>query len=168
MFDNISEFKLYSTPFLKDLDIKLVWTKIKNPPTNATVEWVHQVIWNMLVTNDLSNKCFDYIDPWGETLSYITFVIRAYYHKNIQATPDQTVFGRGILFNITSFIDWQVITAGKKWQVDIDNVQENARRFTHDYVVGNVVYVKMTVIYRKLYYKKQGPYRIKILYKCFS
>ena len=35
------------------------------------MEQVHQLILNMLVTNDLDNKVFDYIDPWGEALSYI-------------------------------------------------------------------------------------------------
>ena len=42
----------------------------------------------------------------------------------------------------------------------IDTVQENTRRVTHDYVVGDIVHVEITGIYRKIYYKKQGPYRI--------
>ena len=45
-------------------------------------------------------------------------------------------------------------------QVDIDNVRENAKRVTHDYAIGNQVYVEMTSIYGKLEYKKQGPYII--------
>ena len=33
-------------------------------------------------------------------------------------------------------------------------------RVSHDYSVGNLVYAENTGIYRKLYYDKQGPYRI--------
>ena len=48
----------------------------------------------------------------------------------------------------------------KKLQVDIDNVRENAKRVTHDYAIGDQVYVEMTGIYQKLDYNKQVPYRI--------
>ena len=48
------------------------------------------------------------------------------------ATPVQAVFGRYMLFNLTSSVDWQVATAAKKRQVDINNVRENAKRVTHD------------------------------------
>ena len=79
---------------LKDFYIKPVLTSFKNPQANATVEQVHKVILNMLVTKDLDNKVFDYIDPWGKNLAYISWVIRSYYHHNIMATPVQVVFGR--------------------------------------------------------------------------
>ena len=36
------------------------------------------------------------------------------------ATPGQSVFGREIILNITSVVDWQVVTAAKQQQVDID------------------------------------------------
>ena len=42
----------------------------------------------------------------------------------------------------------------------MDNVKENAKWVMHDYAIGKLVYVEMTGIYRKLDYKKQGPYRI--------
>ena len=69
-----------------------------------------------------------------------------------------------MIFNLASVVDWRVITTGKQWQVNIDDVQENARQVTHEYSIGNIVYVEMTGIYRKLYYKKQGPYRITELF----
>ena len=65
-----------------------------------------------------------------------------------------------MIFNISSVIDWRVITAGKHQQVGIDNVQENARRVTHDYTIGDLVYVEITGIYLKIDYSKQGPYII--------
>ena len=54
-----------------DFSIKPVLTSVKNPQSNATVELVHQVILNMLVTKDIDNKVFNYIYPWGETLVYL-------------------------------------------------------------------------------------------------
>ena len=65
------------------LYIKAVVTKIKNPQDNTMVEQVHQLIFNIFVTKDISNKVFDYIDPWDETLEYISWMIRAYYHRTI-------------------------------------------------------------------------------------
>ena len=35
----------------------------------GTEQVVYQVILNMLVTKDIDNKVFDYIDPYGETLA---------------------------------------------------------------------------------------------------
>ena len=95
----------------------------------------------MLATKDLDNKFFDYIYPWGETLASISWAIKASYNCTIMATPGQAVFGRDILFNLASVIDWKVLTAVKQRQVDMDNVRENAKRVTHEYAIGNQVYV---------------------------
>ena len=83
---------------------------------------MHQVILNILVTQDLYNKVFDYIYPWGETLAYVEWKIRASYHITIQTTPGQYVFGRDMIFNVASVVDRKVITSEKQQQVDIDNV----------------------------------------------
>ena len=73
------------------------------------------------------------------------------------ATPGQYLFGRDMVFNLASVVDWRSATAAKQHQFDIDNVRENAKRVTHDYTIGDQVYIEMTGIYRKLDYKKQGP-----------
>ena len=91
VFDNGSEFKQDFTPLLKDFDIKPVLTLVKNPQANAPVERVHRVILNMIVTKDLDNKVFDFIDPWGETLVSIACEIRASYHLTIRLVPAQDV-----------------------------------------------------------------------------
>ena len=132
VFDNGSEFKQDFTPLLKDSDIEPVLTSVTNPQANAPVERLHQVMLNMIVTNDLYNKVFNYIYPWGENLAYIAWEIRASYHRTIMDTSGQSVFGRDMLFNLTSVFDWQVATAAKQHQVDIDNVRENAKRVTHE------------------------------------
>ena len=73
MFDNGSGFKRDFTPFLKGFYIKPVLMTNKNPQENAPVERVHQVILNIIVTKDLYNKVFNYIDIRGETLSSIAW-----------------------------------------------------------------------------------------------
>ena len=112
----------------------------------------------MLATKYLSKMVCDYIDPWSGTLASISWAIRDSDHRTIQYTPGQAVFVRYIISNLTSVVDWRVITTGKQWQVEIDNVWENTRRVIHDYAIGDLVYFKRTGIYRKLYYSKQGPF----------
>ena len=124
------------------------------------MEQVHQLIFNMIVTKDLSNKVLYYIYPLGENLEYITWAIREFYRRNIQTTLGIAVFGRYMILNLASVVDCQVITAGKQQRAEIYNVQENARRVMHDYTIEDLVYVEMTGTDRKLDYKKQGPYRM--------
>ena len=118
------------------------------------MERVHEVILNTLVTNDLDNMVVDHIYPWSETLASISWEIRASYHRAVMATPIQAVFGRDMLCNLMPVVNWQVVTAAKDWQVDIDNVQENDRWIMHDYAIGNWVYVEINGIYLKLDYNK--------------
>ena len=123
MFDNGSEFKLYFTPLLKYFNIKPVLTTIKKLQANAPVKRVYQLTLNMLVTKDLDKKVFDYIYPWCETLVSIAWALRDSYHSTIHAMSCQSVFGIYIIFNLTSVLDWRVITTGKQQQVDIGNLQ---------------------------------------------
>ena len=80
-------------------------------------------------------------------------------------TPGQAVCRRDILFKLSSVFNWRVSTAAKQRKVDIINVRENAKRVTHECAIGNQVYVEMTGIYRKLDYRKQGPYIITEVFK---
>ena len=141
VFDNGYDLKRDFTPFIKDFNIKPVLIPVKNHQANAPVERVHQVILNILVTKDIDNKVFDHIYIWGETLAYISWPIRTSYHRTIMATPFQYVFGRDMLFKLTPVVDWRVVTAARQRQVDIDNDRENARRATHDYTIGDRVYL---------------------------
>ena len=70
-------------------------------------------------------------------------------------TPSQAFFVRDMIFNLAPVAYWQVVTTVKMRHMDIDNIQENARQVTHEYEIGDQVYVKMTGIYSKLDYKKQ-------------
>ena len=80
------------------------------------------------------------------------------------ATPGQAVFGRYMIFNIVSVVDWWAITTVNQRQVDIDNVLYENWRVAHEYAISNLVYAEMAEIYYKLDYKKQGPYTITELF----
>ena len=67
--------------------------------------------------------------------------IITYYHRTLGFMPIQDVFGRYMLFNLTSILDWRVVTAKKHRQVDIDNVHKNYRLIRHAYEIGNIFYV---------------------------
>ena len=69
---------------------------------------------------DLDNKFFDHIDKWCETLTSMVWAIWASYHRTIMDTPGQAIFGKDIIFNLASVIDWGNITAANHQQMDID------------------------------------------------
>ena len=86
------------------------------------MERENQVILNMLIIKYIDNKVFDHIDPWGETLAYMAWAIRASYHSDIMNTPDQYFFVRDMTFNNASVADWRFVTAANQLQVEIDIV----------------------------------------------
>ena len=105
-------------------------------------------------------KLYEYIDLWGGNLVSVMRTIRAYYHFTLGFTPGQAVFGRDLLFNLTSIIDWRVVTTSKQRQVNIDGVREKSRQVRHKYTIGNLFYVKNAVIYHQLNYNNRGLYII--------
>ena len=54
----------------------------------------------MIVTKDPSNKFFDNINTWSETVSFIAREMREYYHCNLNTTKVQDLFGGEIILNL--------------------------------------------------------------------
>ena len=160
IYDNGSEFKRNFQPLLKDFAVKPTCISIKNPQANAIVERIHQVVGSMLKTNDLVNRIFDAIDPWGNILAAIAYAIRCSYHSTLQATPGQLVFGRDMLLDIKFDPDWTTIQQRKQKIINYNNKRENNKRVPHDYKVGDFVYIIKDGVYRKLEGDKLGPFPI--------
>ena len=114
----------------------------------------------MFDNKDLDNKSLYYIYTWVETLAFIAWAIIFSYHRTIGSTPVQDVFGTDMILNLVSVFDWRVVTAKEQKKIDIDHVRKNARRVSHDYATGDLVYMDMTDMYQKLYHNKYGMYRI--------
>lgn len=160
IFDNGSQFKKDFQPLLKDFRIKPSCTTIKNPQANAILERIHQVVKNMIRTQQLKSRIFDYNNPWSHILASIAWAIRASYHTVLQATPAQLVYNRDMIFNITHLANWHDITNQKRKQVLKDNERENYKRIKYDYQVDDMVYIIKDGNYRALDSPHLGPYKI--------
>jgi len=114
IFDNGSEFKKDFVPLLQDFAIKPTCTTIKNPQSNAPVERIHQVVGQMMAAQDLKTRIFDFINPWGPILTSIAWAIRAASHSTLGYMPAQLVFGRDMVFNMKTIINWKDISERKK------------------------------------------------------
>ena len=160
VFDNGSEFKKDFVPLLRDWSIKPKCITVKNPQANSPVERVHQVVRHMFLTKNFKEKTFDNIDPFGAILSSVAWAIRASFNTSTQATPAQLVFGRDMMFNLTSLINWKELMIRKQQLVDQANLRENAKRIDFDYKIGQQVYILKDGIQRKLDSPKMGPFNI--------
>ena len=160
VFDNGSEFKKDFVPLLKDWSIKPKCTTIKNPTANSPVERIHQVIRHMFLTKNFKETIFDNIDPFGSILASVAWAIRASYNSTTQATPAQLVFGRDMMFNISSLVNWKNLSMRKQKLVDKANLRENNKRIDYDYEIGQQVYVTNSGVQRKLDRPKTGPFEI--------
>ena len=69
----------------------------RNPHFNAIIKRIHQTIGNIIRTFEVSNIINNY--PWSGILAATMFAIRSTYHKTIQASPMQLVFGQDAILN---------------------------------------------------------------------
>ena len=118
----------------------------------------------MLVTKNIKEQTLDYIDPFGPILSSVAWAIRASYNSSTENTPCQLVFGRDMMFNIKTMVNWKQLSIKKQKAVDKANQRENEKRIDHDYKVKEKVYVIKDGIFRKLDEPKLGPYEITEVY----
>ena len=160
VFDNGSEFKKDFVPLLKDWSIRPQCTTIKNPQSNSPIERIHQVLRHMLLTKNLKEKIFDYIDPFGSILASVAWAVRASYNSSTDSTPAQLVFGRDMMFNIQTLVNWKELSLRKQKLVDKTNLRENKNRVDFDFQVGNKVYIKKDGVIHKLGSPKLGPFEI--------
>ena len=101
------------------------------------MERIHQVVTNMLKTKELCNQTLDPIDPWGEMLASVAWAIRASFNTATQATPAQLVFGRDMIFNLKTLINWKKMSIQRQKKVDKANKRQNAKRILdYDYRIG--------------------------------
>ena len=105
MFDRGTEFM---AEFFKmchnEYGLKRKPITTRNPQSNAIIEQIHQTIGNIIRTFDVSNIVNN--DPWSGILAATMFAVRATYHKTVQASPMQLVFGRDAILNIKNVSDW--------------------------------------------------------------
>ena len=160
VFDNGSEFKKDFVPLLKEFSIKPKCTTIKNIQSNSPVERIHQVLRYMLLTKNLADDTLDYIDPFGSILASVAWAVRSSYNNTTDATPAQLVFGRDMMFNLSTLVNWKELSIRKQALVDKNTLKENRKRIDYDYQIDDLVYVTKDGIFRKLDSPKKGPYPV--------
>ena len=91
----------------------------------------------MLKTKELCSQILDPIDPWGEMLALVAWAIRASFNTSQKATPAKLVFGRDMIFNLKSLINWKTMALERQRKVDVANKRANAKRIDYDYKVAS-------------------------------
>ena len=135
-------------------------TSVKNPQGNSILERVHQVIGEMLRTQNLQQQDFDCEDTWPNILASVAFAIRSSVHHTLGATPSQLVFNRDMILPVKYLADWHLIKGRKQARIDKSNSRENKNRVEWDYKIGDSILVGDFDIKRKLDPPRVGPYKI--------
>ena len=142
--------------------IKPAATTVKNPQANAVCERMHQTVANMLRPllrarpPQNHEQAADVVDSALATAARAT---RIALHRQLQISPGALVYQRDMLLNIPLLADIQTIRDRRQVLIDEQLRQENMRRRSHDYAVGERVLV---VAYKptKLGSRTMGPYTI--------
>ena len=95
-----ADHRIFLVPFHYGLKVKGSTTR--NPQSNAILERIHQGIGNMIRTYELEHTYIDKQDLWSGIIAVTCFGIRSTYHTTLRATPGQLVFGRDMIFKISS------------------------------------------------------------------
>ncbi|MFM7186493.1 MAG: hypothetical protein ACKO14_01615 [Armatimonadota bacterium] len=159
-YDAGPEFKAEFQSLIKDeYGIEPKPITIRNPQANAIIERIHGVIGDMFRTFDMSSIDEKSSQPFEGLVSAICWAVRSTYHTTLAAPPGQTVFGRDMIFNIRHVTDWQLIHERKKRRIESNNSNENRKRLTHDYKVGERVLITKAD-HNKMEPSLEGPYLI--------
>eukprot|EP00957_Ditylum_brightwellii_P002283 175925-Ditylum_brightwellii.AAC.1 len=81
-------------------------------------------------------------DPWKGILSAVRFATRETVHTTMQVTPMQLEFGRDAILNAKHETDWNYIKQRREELIRTSNEQENNKRKTHNYQIGDKVLLK--------------------------
>ena len=160
IFDNGKEFKKDFRHIFDDYGVVPRPTTVKNPQANSILERVHQVLTQMLRTQNINKLNISKKGPWSDVLASVAYAIRSTYHTTLEATPAQLIYGRDMIYPIKFIAEWDVIAKNKQQQIDKNNLKENSGRVSYDYKVGDKVLLIVTDLQRKLNCPTEGPFNI--------
>ena len=100
----------------------------------------HQTIGNIIHKFDASKIVNN--DPWSGILAATMFAVRATYHKTLQASPTQLVFGWDAILNIKHVADWEHIRKYKQSRINHNKKRKNTHQNNHQYKVSEKILVK--------------------------
>ena len=71
-----------------------------NLQANATIERIHQILGNPILSLNLHDTYVDDADPWMRILEAADFALRYTYHQTKQNIPGQLSFGQDTILPI--------------------------------------------------------------------
>ena len=113
--------------------------------SNKILEWIQQVLANLVRTFNIQQTYVYENDPWTGILSAAAFVILSTTNNKKGYSPDQLIFGCDIILPIEHRVDWELIRQKKQTQMKRYNTRKNRHRVEYDHKVGdNVMLTKHT------------------------
>jgi hypothetical protein len=133
IYDNGSEFKLHFEYLCETYGIQRKPTTIENPQANGILECLHQVLAQMLHTDELDMAETVTPDDVDSFLNNAAWTIHSTYHTVLKASPGTAIFGRNMLFDIPSIADWNKIGDYRQRQTELNMARMTSKRVDYDY-----------------------------------
>ena len=147
---------------LQAYGIKDTPTTVKNPQANAVNERLHQTLENILRTF-LNSPMVYYTHPdqvIEHCFASARYALRTAFNRALEASPGSIVFNRDMVLPIPYLADLHALQTQRQLKVDRRLLQENRKRYYHDYQVGDQVLIRNQDTKRKLNPEAIGPYTI--------
>ena len=106
-----------------------------HPMSNVILEWIHQVLGNLVRTCNINQTYADKDYPWSGILDTVEFAIFSTTNRLKGYSLGQLLFGRDKIPPIKHTVDWELICQQKQTQINKDNIRKNRNRVDHDYNV---------------------------------
>ncbi len=127
IYDNGSEFKLNFEYLCITYGIKRKPTTVKNSQANAILEFLHQVLAQMLHTAELDMAKTAMPNDVIVFLNNATWAICSTYHTVLKASPGTAIFGCNMLINIPFIANWNKIGDYRQCQTDLNTASKNSK-----------------------------------------
>ena len=131
----------------------------RNLQANKNIERIHQVIGDIVRTQNLQETYLYDDDPWMGILAAAYFELKYTYHRKKGKSPGQIVFGQDLILPINHISSQRYKRQREQAQIDKDVIRENTTRIDHNYRVGDklMILTKSAYKYEALF---RGPYEI--------
>ena len=80
-----------------------------NTTSIVILEWIHQVLGNLVRNFNITQTYVDKYDPWWGILAAAEFATFSTTNRLKSYSPGQLVFGRDIILLIKHRVDWELI-----------------------------------------------------------
>ena len=74
--------------------------------SNSVLEWIHQVLVNLVRTCNITQSHVEKDDPWSGILSSTEFEIRSKTNRIKVYSPGQLIFFRDMIIPIKQMVGW--------------------------------------------------------------